>query len=170
MRMLSPAFVATSVVIALGGTAFAQTSARPAGGVMSGGSNAATPRATPNSVPAPASASANGLAPGVSGGVNPALGDAATSDSASDVDPAKAPANPVDANAQTTATVDTAAASKNLDRAIKSEEKDRAKLGRNGQMLESVAPRTNVDRTNQMANDAPSPLFTGSSSAPATPR
>jgi hypothetical protein len=37
-------------------------------------------------------------------------------------------------------------------------------VGRNGQLLYSVAPRTNVDRSWQMPDDGPSPALTGSNS------
>ncbi len=39
------------------------------------------------------------------------------------------------------------------------------KIGRNGQLLQSIAPRTNVNRTNQMPDDGPSPTLTGTDSA-----
>jgi hypothetical protein len=51
-----------------------------------------------------------------------------------------------------------------LDRAIKQTERDRKKIGRNGQLLQTIAPRTNVDRSDQMPDDGPTPALTGSSS------
>jgi hypothetical protein len=52
-----------------------------------------------------------------------------------------------------------------VDRAISQVSRDRKRVGRNGQLLYSIAPRTNgVDRTNQMPDDGPSPALTGSNS------
>ena len=51
-----------------------------------------------------------------------------------------------------------------VDRAINQVSRDRKRVGRNGQLLYSVAPRTNVDRTWQMPDDGPSPALTGSNS------
>ena len=51
-----------------------------------------------------------------------------------------------------------------VDRAIAQVSRDRKRVGRNGQLLYSIAPRTNVDRSGQMPDDAPSPALTGSAS------
>jgi hypothetical protein len=51
-----------------------------------------------------------------------------------------------------------------VDRAINQVSRDRKRVGRNGQLLYSVAPRTNVDRSWQMPDDGPSPALTGSNS------
>jgi hypothetical protein len=58
-------------------------------------------------------------------------------------------------------TTDTTQSSRSLDRAIKQAERDRKRIGRNGQLLQSIAPRTNVDRTDQMPDDGPTPALTG---------
>jgi hypothetical protein len=52
----------------------------------------------------------------------------------------------------------------NVDRAINQVSRDRKRIGRNGQLLYSIAPRTNVDRSAQMPDDGPSPALTGSNS------
>lgn len=52
----------------------------------------------------------------------------------------------------------------NVDRAINQVSRERKRVGRNGQLLYSIAPRTNVDRTAQMPDDGPSPALTGSNS------
>jgi hypothetical protein len=67
-------------------------------------------------------------------------------------------ANGVNAGA---ATNDTVRSSANLDRVIKQAERDRRKIGRNGQLLYSIAPRTNVDRSNEMPDDGPTPALKG---------
>lgn len=52
-----------------------------------------------------------------------------------------------------------------VDRAINQVARDRKRVGRNGQLLYSIAPRTNgVDRSSQMRDDGPSPALTGSNS------
>jgi hypothetical protein len=56
---------------------------------------------------------------------------------------------------------DYARSSVSLDRVIKSAERDRRKAGRNGQLLYSIAPRTNVDRSNEMPDDGPTPALKG---------
>ena len=56
---------------------------------------------------------------------------------------------------------DYARSSVSLDRVIKSAERDRRKVGRNGQLLYSIAPRTSVDRTNEMPDDGPTPALKG---------
>jgi hypothetical protein len=52
----------------------------------------------------------------------------------------------------------------NVDRAINQVSRDRKRIGRNGQLLYSIAPRTNADRTAQMPDDGPTPALTGSNS------
>ena len=66
--------------------------------------------------------------------------------------------------AQGIAVTETQADGVNVDRAINQVSRDRKRIGRNGQLLYSIAPRTNVDRTAQMPDDGPSPALTGSSS------
>ena len=53
----------------------------------------------------------------------------------------------------------------NVDRAIAQVQRDRKRAGRNGQLLYSIAPRTNVDRSNEAPNDGPSPALSGYNSA-----
>ena len=48
----------------------------------------------------------------------------------------------------------------NVDRAIAQVSRDRKRIGRNGQLLYSIAPRTNVDRTAQMPDDGIPPSLT----------
>ena len=49
----------------------------------------------------------------------------------------------------------------NVDRAINQVSRDRKRIGRNGQLLYSIAPRTNVDRSNEMPDDPLPPSLTG---------
>lgn len=73
--------------------------------------------------------------------------------------------NDVYAGAATAADTTSAANGVNVTRAINQVSRDRKRVGRNGQLLYSIAPRTNgVDRTNQMPDDGPSPALTGSNS------
>jgi len=60
-----------------------------------------------------------------------------------------------------TALADVQRSSVSLDRVIKSAEKDRKKIGRNGQLLNSITPRTNVDRSAEMPDDGPTPALSG---------
>jgi hypothetical protein len=53
---------------------------------------------------------------------------------------------------------------RSFDRAVDMVKRDRLRAGRNGQLVYSVAPRTNVDRTWQMPDDGPGPSLTGSNS------
>jgi hypothetical protein len=55
--------------------------------------------------------------------------------------------------------------SQSFDRAVNTVKRDRQRVGRNGQLLQSIAPRTNANRSNEMPDDPPSPALTGSSSA-----
>jgi hypothetical protein len=48
-----------------------------------------------------------------------------------------------------------------VNRAVRQVSRDRARIGRNGQLLYSIAPRTNVDRSNEMPDDGPSPSLSG---------
>jgi hypothetical protein len=68
-------------------------------------------------------------------------------------------------NAGSAIAVDQARNSQNLDRAIRLVEKDRKRVGKNGQLLNTIAPRTNADRSHEMPDDGPSPALTGTSSA-----
>ncbi len=52
-----------------------------------------------------------------------------------------------------------------VNRAIRQVTRDRARIGRNGQLLYSIAPRTNVDRRNEMPDDGPSASLSGYNSA-----
>lgn len=55
--------------------------------------------------------------------------------------------------------------SASLDRVIKNAEKDRKKVGKNGQLLHSITPRTNVDRSDEMRDDGPTPALSGLSNS-----
>ena len=246
MRKLSPAYVVTTVVIAVAGTAFAQSAARPAGttaatsgakpasvptvganrtngaanGEVSGtfnngmststGTNTSTgsTSANPNTTSTSGSTSTgingsrsgttstNGttttnegtastgiagavLAPGV---VHPAIINGTMGGVVSDgervfdtsgnvvYDPNNQNANASiqllnNGSAGAAIATDGARNSQSLDKAIKQAERDRKKIGRNGQLLQSIAPRTSVDRSEQMPDDGPSPALSGSASA-----
>jgi len=58
-------------------------------------------------------------------------------------------------------TPDQAANDAAVNRALRQVTRDRARIGRNGQLLYSIAPRTNVDRSSQMPDDGPSPSLSG---------
>lgn len=62
-------------------------------------------------------------------------------------------------------TVETVRNSQSFDRAVNVVKRDRQRVGRNGQLLQSIAPRTNVDRSREMPDDGPSPALTGLNSA-----
>jgi hypothetical protein len=62
-------------------------------------------------------------------------------------------------------TTDQAANDAAVNRALRQVSRDRARIGRNGQLLYSIAPRTNVDRSNEMPDDGPSPALSGYNSA-----
>ncbi|HUQ27249.1 MAG TPA: hypothetical protein VM051_01565 [Usitatibacter sp.] len=51
-----------------------------------------------------------------------------------------------------------------VDRAINQVSRDRKRVGRNGQLLYTIAPRTNVDRSHEMRDDPLPPSLTGSNS------
>jgi hypothetical protein len=53
----------------------------------------------------------------------------------------------------------------NVDRAIAQVQRDRKRIGRNGQLLYSIAPRTNVDRSHEAPDDGPTPALSGYNSA-----
>ena len=76
--------------------------------------------------------------------------------------------NDVYASAATAPDVTMAANAANgvsVDRAINQVSRDRKRVGRNGQLLYSIAPRSNgVDRSREMPDDGPSPALTGSNS------
>jgi hypothetical protein len=59
------------------------------------------------------------------------------------------------------ASLDVQRSAVSLDRVIKTAEKDRKKIGRNGQLLNTIAPRTNADRSNEMPDDGPTPALSG---------
>jgi len=63
------------------------------------------------------------------------------------------------------ATAEPGANDASVNRAIRQVQRDRARIGRNGQLLYSIAPRTNVDRSNEMPDDGPSPALSGYNSA-----
>jgi len=48
-----------------------------------------------------------------------------------------------------------------MNQVIGEAKRDRHRVGRNGQLLYSIAPRTNVDRSREMPDDGPSPALTG---------
>lgn len=57
---------------------------------------------------------------------------------------------------------DLARSSVSLNRVIRDAEKDRRKIGRNGQLLHTIAPRTDgVDRSHEMPDDGPTPALSG---------
>lgn len=62
-------------------------------------------------------------------------------------------------------TAEQAANEASVNRAIRQVSRDRERIGRNGQLLYSIAPRTNVDRRNEMPDDGPSPSLSGYNSA-----
>lgn len=57
---------------------------------------------------------------------------------------------------------DLARSSVSLNNVIRDAEKDRRKIGRNGQLLHTIAPRSNgVDRSHEMPDDGPTPALSG---------
>ena len=56
---------------------------------------------------------------------------------------------------------DVAFADNTMNQVIGNAKRDRHRVGRNGQLLYSIAPRTNVDRSREMPDDGPSPALTG---------
>ena len=48
-----------------------------------------------------------------------------------------------------------------MNQVIGEAKRDRRRVGRNGQLLYSIAPRTNVDRSKEVPDDGPSPALTG---------
>ena len=67
------------------------------------------------------------------------------------------------ANAQVTQ-LENARNDANVNRAIAQVQRDRKRIGRNGQLLYSIAPRTNVDRSAEMPDDPLPAALTGSNS------
>ena len=94
--------------------------------------------------------------------VNGIAGSSFESDRVAD-ERAMASAQYVQANGVTMQPVvtDTARAGASIDRVVRQAQRDRSKIGRNGQLLHSIAPRTKVDRSNEMPDDGPSPALTG---------
>jgi hypothetical protein len=204
MRMLAPAYVATSVVIALCGSAsFAAGVARsgtamtsspaaitsPANASGTSSSAAATNPAaggtttsagsttTGNSTTgAPGVDSTGAIATSVNGsmhpvivdggvfGVNPSVGERIDNGSVN-ANVATYAGAQVGQLAGAAVDVQDTRNSQSFDRAVNTVRKDRQRIGRNGQLLQSIAPRTGADRSNEMPNDPPSPALTGSSSA-----
>jgi hypothetical protein len=68
-------------------------------------------------------------------------------------------------NAAAVVAMETAPDSRSFDRAVNVVKRDRQRVGRNGQLLQSIAPRTNADRSREMPDDGPSPTLSGSNSA-----
>lgn len=56
---------------------------------------------------------------------------------------------------------DVAVADNTMNQVIGDAKRDRRRVGRNGQLLYSIAPRTSVDRSAQMPDDGPSPALKG---------
>jgi len=54
-----------------------------------------------------------------------------------------------------------ALADNTMNQVIGNAKRDRHRVGRNGQLLYSIAPRTNVDRSREVPDDGPSPALTG---------
>ena len=243
MRKLSAAYVATTILIAVAGSAFAQTAARPAGtSVATSGAKAAgtaqvgVNRTSGNANQAATSSTTNGIfttttTTNADGTTSTTISNGLTNNSAgvdgsrsgNNTNSSAANAPLVSSNAKSSNTdtnnangtagsvvvpgiinsttggissdgqriddtgannqangngqmqnngsagasveAEAARSSKNLDRAIKQVERDRKKIGRNGQLLQSIAPRTGADRSNEMPDDGPTPALTGSSSA-----
>lgn len=67
-----------------------------------------------------------------------------------------------DVVANSMVTMEAARSDASVNRAIAQVQRDRKRVGRNGQLLYSIAPRTNVDRSAEMPDDGPPPSLTGS--------
>ena len=67
--------------------------------------------------------------------------------------------------ASNTVAVEQSTGDASVDRAIRHVSRDRKRIGRNGQLLYSIAPRTGVDRSKEMPDDGPSPSLSGYYSA-----
>jgi hypothetical protein len=150
----------------------------PIGSTSATGSSSVNGTTTTNDTGTTANTTGNAAAvivPGVGGYANPGVVNGITSDGERVNDNS---GNTSDAGANTNGnaqlqnngnagafTSDAALNSQNFDRALKQVQKDRRKIGRNGQLLQTIAPRTNADRGYEMPDDAPSPALTGSSSA-----
>lgn len=59
------------------------------------------------------------------------------------------------------AAAEVAFADNTMNQVIGEARRDRHRVGRNGQLLYSIAPRTNVDRSREVPDDGPSPALTG---------
>lgn len=59
------------------------------------------------------------------------------------------------------ASADVVFADNTMNQVIGDAKRDRRRVGRNGQLLYSIAPRTNVDRSREMPDDGPSPALAG---------
>jgi hypothetical protein len=64
-------------------------------------------------------------------------------------------------NGSTNAVTDVRVADATMNQVIGSAKRDRNRVGRNGQLLYSIAPRTNVDRSREVPDDGPTPALTG---------
>jgi hypothetical protein len=56
---------------------------------------------------------------------------------------------------------DVVVADNTMNQVIGETRRDRRRIGRNGQLLYSIAPRTNVDRSREVPDDGPTPALTG---------
>lgn len=59
------------------------------------------------------------------------------------------------------ANADIVVADNTMNQVIGTAKRDRHRIGRNGQLLYSIAPRTNVDRSAEVPDDGPTPALTG---------
>jgi hypothetical protein len=59
------------------------------------------------------------------------------------------------------ANADVVVADNTMNQVIGTAQRDRKRVGRNGQLLYSIAPRTNVDRSREMPDDGPTSALTG---------
>ncbi|HXF81105.1 MAG TPA: hypothetical protein VN598_19705, partial [Usitatibacter sp.] len=59
------------------------------------------------------------------------------------------------------ASAEVAFADNTMNQVIGDAKRDRRRVGRNGQLLYSIAPRTNVDRSREVPDDGPSPALAG---------
>jgi hypothetical protein len=56
---------------------------------------------------------------------------------------------------------DVVVADNTMNQVIGTAKRDRKRVGRNGQLLYSIAPRTNADRSREVPDDGPTPALTG---------
>jgi len=59
------------------------------------------------------------------------------------------------------ANADVVVADNTMNQVIGTAQRDRKRVGRNGQLLYSIAPRTSVDRSREVPDDGPTPALTG---------